>query len=138
MQAPLWCSMEPATPFACSVCLRAYLSYCFIYRRCDVIFCDVRQVACDASAACASLMACCATVVALSRIDCGSEGFELTSMSDERAVCRRTRTKLKTYMLKMTLINLSRNYSSVSAGSSSCSPAMLPHSRKVPSVAYTS
>ena len=35
------------------------------------------EVAFDARAACASLIACCATAVALSRIDCGSEAFEL-------------------------------------------------------------
>ena len=50
---------------------------------------------CAASAVCASLMACCATAVALSRIDCGSEGFELTSVSNERAVCRRTTAEAK-------------------------------------------
>ena len=49
----------------------------------------------DARTACASLIACCATAVALSRIDCGNEGFELTSVSNERAVCRRTTAEAK-------------------------------------------
>jgi hypothetical protein len=53
------------------------------------------EVAFDARAACASLMACCATAVALSRIDCGREGFELTSVSNERAVCRRATAEVK-------------------------------------------
>src|SRR5271166_3267573 len=53
------------------------------------------EVAFEARAACASLIACCATAVALSRIDCGSEGFELTSVSNERAVCRRTTADAK-------------------------------------------
>ena len=53
------------------------------------------EVAFDARAACASLIACCATAVALSRIDCGSEAFELTSVSNERAVCRRTTAEAK-------------------------------------------
>jgi hypothetical protein len=53
------------------------------------------EVACDARAACASLIACCATAVALSRIDCGSEGFALTSVSNESAVCRRTTAEAK-------------------------------------------
>jgi hypothetical protein len=44
------------------------------------------EVGFDARAACASLIACCATAVALSLIDCGSEGFALTSVSSERAV----------------------------------------------------
>ena len=53
------------------------------------------EVAVEARAAWASLIACCATAVALSRIDCGSEGFELTSVSNERAVCRRTTAEAK-------------------------------------------
>src|SRR5271166_463064 len=53
------------------------------------------EVAFEARAACAALIACCATAVALSRIDCGSEGFELTSVSNERAVCRRTTAEAK-------------------------------------------
>ena len=53
------------------------------------------EVGFDARAACASLIACCATAVALSRIDCGSEGFELTSVSNESAVCRRTTAEAK-------------------------------------------
>ena len=53
------------------------------------------EIAVEARAACASLMACCATAVALSRIDCGSEGFEVTSVSSERAVCSRTTAEAK-------------------------------------------
>ncbi len=53
------------------------------------------EVGFDARTACASLIACCATAVALSRIDCGSEGFALTSVSNERAVCRRTTAEAK-------------------------------------------
>src|SRR5271166_4870421 len=53
------------------------------------------EVAVDARAACAALIACCATAVALSRIDCGSDGFVLTSVSNERAVCRRTTAEAK-------------------------------------------
>ena len=53
------------------------------------------EVAFDARTACASLIACCATAVALSRIDCGSEAFALTSVSNERAVCRRTAAEAK-------------------------------------------
>ena len=53
------------------------------------------EVGFGARAACASLIACCATAVALSRIDCGSEGFALTSVSNERAVCRRTTAEAK-------------------------------------------
>ena len=61
----------------------------------DVTFATSAEIAFDARAACASLIACCATAVALSRIDCGSEGFELTSVSNERAVCRRTTAEAK-------------------------------------------
>src|SRR5208337_1518306 len=53
------------------------------------------EVAFEARAACASLIACCATAVALSRIDCGSEGLELTSVSNDSAVCRRTTAEAK-------------------------------------------
>src|SRR5208337_4682380 len=53
------------------------------------------EVAFEARAACASLIACCATAVALSHIACGSEGFALTRVSNERAVCRRTTAEAK-------------------------------------------
>jgi hypothetical protein len=53
------------------------------------------EVAFDPRTACASLIACCATAVALSRIDCGSVGFELTIVSNERAVWRRATAEAK-------------------------------------------
>ena len=87
MRARLSCLMEPATPFVCSVFSRELLE---LLLRLPAMRCHLLQrlprLPVDARAACASLIACCATAVALSRIDCGSEGFALTSVSNERAV----------------------------------------------------
>jgi hypothetical protein len=66
------------------------------------------------------LIACCATAVALSRIDYGNGGFELTSVSHERELFAKKIADVKDISFENDAYNLFQNYIAYSSYPSIC------------------